>query len=402
MRRTRMMTLLCVATLMAASTQFTASATEGHPESRPCVSSPPPRSGPAREVLRIAQRAKSELDLKSVLVRVTVDGKEVITSALGESMTGVPAEPGMHFRAGSVAIAYMGTTLLQLVDEGKVGLDDPVSRWLPDLPDADRITLRMLGSSTTGLADYVKDPDFVAAVYADPFRQWTAEELVGISTALPRWYEPGTNWSYSHGNFVLLGAALEKITGTRLDILLKRRIMGPLGLRDTRNSFTHKIPSPVLHAFTAERGTYEESTSWNPSWTTAPGAVLTTHICDLARSAQAIGSGDLLSPSAYQEQLDPGTVGLGGPTATCPPTVCLVNTEARHYGLGVLVHHDWIVQNPSFFGYAAVQAYLPDERLAIAVATTKGESTPDGNTAETITDRIAAGLAPGHPVPFSG
>lgn len=401
-----MMTLLCVATLIAASTRFTvsaaASAIDGHPKSRPCVSSPPPRGGPAREVLRIAQQAKSELDLKSVLLRVTVDGKEVITSALGESMTGVPAEPGMHFRAGSVAIAHMGTVLLQLVDEGKVSLDDAVSRWLPDLPDADRITLRMLGSSTTGLADYVTDPDFIAAVQADPFRQWTAEELVGISTALPRWYEPGTNWSYSHANFVLLGAALEKITGTRLDTLLKRRITDPLGLRDTRNSFTPEIRPPVLHAFTAERGTYEESTFWNPSWTTAPGAVVTTHICDLARSAQAIGSGELLSRSAFREQLDPGTVGLGGPTATCPATVCLVNTEAKHYGLGVLVLNGWIVQNPSFSGYAAVQAYLPAERLAIAVATTKGEGTPDGNTAETITDRIAAALAPGHPVPFSG
>ncbi|MEU4493199.1 serine hydrolase domain-containing protein [Streptomyces sp. NPDC023998] len=405
MRRTRMTTLLCVATLIAASTQFTVSASaaaiDGHGKSRPCVSSPPPRGGPAREVLRIAQQAKSELDLKSVLLRVTLDGKEVITTALGESMTAVPAEPGMHFRAGSVAIAYMGTVLLQLVDEGKVSLDDPVSRWLPDLPDADRITLRMLGSSTTGLADYVTDPDFIAALEADPFRQWTAEELVGISTALPRWYEPGTNWSYSHANFVLLGAALEKITGTRLDILLKRRITGPLGLRDTRNSFTPEIPSPVLHAFTAERGTYEESTFWNPSWTTAPGAVVTTHICDLARSAQAIGSGELLSRGAFQEQLDPGTVGLGGPTATCPATVCLTNTEATHYGLGVLVLNGWIVQTPSFSGYAAVQAYLPDGRLAIAVATTKGEGTPDGNTAETITNRIAAALAPGHPVPFS-
>ena len=123
---------------------------------------------------------------------------------------------------------------------------------------------------------------------------------------------------------------------------------------------------------------------------------MTTHICDLARSAQAIGSGELLSRSAFREQLDPGTVGLGGPTATCPATVCLANTEATHYGLGVLVLNGWIVQNPSFSGYAAVQAYLPAERLAIAVATTKGESTPDGNTAETITnaDRRGARARP--------
>lgn len=202
----------------------------------------------------------------------------------------------MHFRNGNVAISYMGTTLLRLVDEGRVDLDDPVARWLPDLPHGHQITLRMLGASTSGLIDYVPSPGFSDAVSADPFRQWTAKELVAISTSKPLWYEPGTNWSYSHANFVLLGAALEKITGTPLDVLLQQQVMGPLGLSETRNSFTPDIPTPVLHAFTSDRGTYEESSFWNPSWTTAPGAVQTTDICDLARSAAGIGSGELLSP----------------------------------------------------------------------------------------------------------
>ncbi|MFI6447657.1 serine hydrolase domain-containing protein [Kitasatospora sp. NPDC050543] len=409
MRRTRLTTLLCVTMLIAASAQVTATAGplatgsapsgDGSGRDRPCVSSPRPDGGQAREVLRIAEQAKEELGLASVVLRVTVDGREVITDALGESMTGVPAEPAMHFRAGSVAIAFMGTVLLQLVEEGKAGLDDPVSRWLPDAPYAEQITLRMLGSSTSGLADYVTDPAFLAELEAAPFRQWTPEELVGISTSKPLWYDPGTNWSYSHANFVLLGAALEKIAGTRLDHLLQQRVMGPLGLHETRNNFTPDIPAPVLHAFTSERGKYEESTFWNPSWTTAPGAVITTDICDLARSAVAIGSGELLSPAAFRVQLDPGTVGLGGPTATCPETVCRANTEATHFGLGVIVVDDWIIQNPSFSGYAAMQAYLPCERVAIAVTTTKGPDTPDGNTSETIARRISAVVAPGHPLP---
>ncbi|MFE5484687.1 serine hydrolase domain-containing protein [Streptomyces sp. NPDC056527] len=369
---------------------------------RPCVSSRPPAGGPALEVRRIAERAKTEMHLKSVLLRVTVDGRELITAALGESMTGVPADPAMHFRNGNVAISYMGTALLRLVDQGRVDLDDTVERWLPDLRDADRITLRMLAASTTGLVDYVTTPEFGPTVYADPFRQWTAKELVAVSTGKPRWYEPGTNWSYSHANFVLLGAALEKITGTRLDVLLQRQVMGPLGLRETRNGFTPDIPAPVLHAFTADRGTYEESTFWNPSWTTAPGAVQTTDICDLARSAVGIGSGELLSPSAYEELLNPGTVGLGRPTKTCPATVCLANTEATHYGLGLLVLGDWVAQHPLFFGYGASQAYLPSERLAIAVSTTNGPTAPEGHSAHLIAQRIATALAPDHPIPDFG
>ncbi|MEU2493548.1 serine hydrolase domain-containing protein [Streptomyces sp. NPDC007883] len=400
MRPSRPVMLLLAGALVAASPVTAAAAPErATGTARPCVASPPPRGGEAREALDIAQRVKTEQHLNSVLVRVTRDGKEVLTAGLGESMTGVPARPGMHFRAGSVAIVYLGIVLLQLVDEKKAGLDDPLSRWLPDAPHADEITLRMLGSSTSGLHDYVTDPKFLAALEAAPFRHWTPQELVAYPAAHPLRYEPGTGWSYSHANFVLLGAALEKISGTPLDKLLRQRVMGPLGLADTRNAFTPEIQPQVLHAFTKERGPYEESTFWNPSWTTAPGAVLTTHICDLARSAEAVGTGELLSPAAFRTQLDPGTVGLGGGTKTCPATVCLKNTAAEHFGLGVLVMNGWILTNPSFSGYAAVQAYLPAERLAIAVATTKGKDTPDGNTAQTITNRIAGALAPGHPAP---
>ncbi|WP_405015996.1 beta-lactamase family protein [Kitasatospora sp. NBC_00070] len=398
--------LAAVTALLAAGTlggpAGTAGATGDGGHRPPCVSSPHPEGGPALDILRLAEQARTEMDLKSVILRVTADGHEVLTAALGESMTGVPAEPAMHFRNGNVAISYLGTALLRLVDEGVVRLDDPVAQWLPDLRHGDRITLRMLADSTTGLVDYVTAPGFGESLYADPFRHWTAEELVAVSTRQDDWYEPGTNWSYSHANFVLLGAALEKITGKRLDVLLDEKILGPLGLTETRNSFTPDIPTPVLHAFTAERGTYEESSFWNPSWTTAPGAVQTTDICDLARSATAIGSGELLSPSSYRELLDPGTVGLGHPTKTCPETVCLPNTEATHYGMGLLVLNGWISQHPLFFGYTAAQAYLPCEHLAIAVSTTKGRHTPEGHTAQVLTQRIAAALAPDHPIPDFG
>ncbi|MDV5150017.1 serine hydrolase domain-containing protein [Streptomyces sp. SBC-4] len=402
--RSAVVALASLTALVALGAPVTAtgapSADSGH--RRPCTASRLPDHGTARDIRRIAERATADMGLESVILRVTVDGREVVTTALGESMTGVPADPAMHFRNGNVAISYMGTALLRLVDEGTVGLDDPVARWLPDLRGGEKITLRMLAASTTGLVDYVRLPAFQQAVTADPFRQWTAKEVVALSTDERRWYDPGTNWNYSHANFVLLGAALEKITGTRLDVLLRHLVTGPLGLRETRNSFTADIPEPVLHAFTADRGTYEESTFWNPSWTTAPGAVQTTDICDLARSASGLGSGELLSPSSYRQLLNPGTVGLGHATRDCPATVCLANTEATHYGMGVVVLGDWIAQHPLFFGYSASMAYLPSERLAIAVSTTQGPTTPDGHTAHLIAQRIAAALAPGHPIPDFG
>ncbi|MFD3699872.1 serine hydrolase domain-containing protein [Streptomyces sp. NPDC058646] len=365
-----------------------------------CVSSPVPApaadQGAAGQVLAVARQAQRELGLNAVVLRVESGGEQVLTAALGTSVTGVPARPDMHFRSGSVAIAYMTTVLLQLVDEGRAELDDPVARWLPDLPHGSEITLRMLGSSTSGLRDYVTDPKFLAELEAAPFRQWTPEQVTGMVTGRPLLYEPGTNWSYSHANFQFLGAALEKISGRPLGELLTERVMGPLGLDQTRNGVTPEIPVPALHSFTSERGPYEESTYWNPSWTTAPGAVQTTDICDLARSARAIGTGELLSPEAFRTQLDPGTVGLGTPTDDCPAAVCLKNTEARHFGLGVLVVDGWILQNPSFSGYAALQAYLPERQLSLAVTTTAGPGSPEGNTAQTVAERISAVLAPGN------
>ncbi|MFI1718755.1 serine hydrolase domain-containing protein [Streptomyces sp. NPDC053513] len=393
--------LLCAA-LLALTVQTAAApalaSRPGRPGGSDCVRTERPLDGKARRILDITRKAKSDLKLKSVQLRVTVDGHEVVTDALGESMTGVPAEPDMHFRAGSVAFAHIATVLLQLVEEGRVGLDDTVERWLPHLPKADRITLRMLADNTTGLHDYVTDPAFLAELVPHPFRQWTPAELLAYPLKHSFWYEPGTSWSYSHANYLLLVAALEKITGTRIDRLVRERVTGPLGMRNTRNGFTPDIPGPVLHAFTSDRGFYEESTFWNPSWTTAPGAVITTHICDLATSARAVGSGELLSHRSYRTLLNPGTVGLGGGTARCPASICLKQTEAKHFGLGVIVVNGWVLQNPSFSGYAAIQAYLPSKRLALAVSATKTPTTPEGNMAEVVARRIAAALAPNDPL----
>ncbi|MFF2774710.1 serine hydrolase domain-containing protein [Streptomyces sp. NPDC058052] len=366
--------------------------------SETCARTPGPLSGDARRVLEVARKARKDLRLNAVLLRVTVDGREVVTGALGESMTGVPAEPDMHFRAGSVAFAHIGTALLRLVEQRRVRLDDTVERWLPEVPRAGEITLRMLANNTSGLHDYVTDPAFGAELTPHPFKQWTPEELLAFPFSHDLWYDPGTNWSYSHANYLLLSRALERITGTRIDRLVRELVTGPLGLRETRNSFTPEIPAPVLHAFTSDRGLYEESTFWNPSWTTGPGAVITSTVCDMARSAQGIGSGELIGPRSYRVLLDPGTVGLGTPTRTCPATICLKQTEERHFGLGVIVSGGWLLQNPSFSGYAALQAYLPSKRLAIAVSATKTATTADGNMAQEVAGRIAAALAPEDPL----
>ena len=94
-----------------------------------------PSSDPAKAdaIMKIVRQSMTDLHLKAVIVRATIDGKEIVTEALGESMTGVPATPDMHFRNGAVAISYVSTLLLVLVDKKQVSLDDKVSKWLPDI-----------------------------------------------------------------------------------------------------------------------------------------------------------------------------------------------------------------------------------------------------------------------------
>jgi CubicO group peptidase (beta-lactamase class C family) len=115
-----------------------------------------PKQGPdAEKVAAAAKRAMEKYHLKAVLAKVTRGTGEVATLAMGESMTGVPATPEMHFRNGAVAISYLGTVLLQLVDEGKVALDDTIDEWLPDALASEKVTLRMLINCTSGYPDFV-------------------------------------------------------------------------------------------------------------------------------------------------------------------------------------------------------------------------------------------------------
>jgi CubicO group peptidase (beta-lactamase class C family) len=206
---------------------------------------------------------------------------------------------------------------------------------------------------------------------------------------------------------VLLGLALEKATGQEMPKLLSDKILRPLGLTNTVNSITAEIPSPALHAFTSERraalkipaGTpfYEDSTYWDPSWTITHGAIQTTNIYDLEATARGIGSGQLLTPDSYQKLV---STDLRGKTRKQPGcTTCDEMTDIYTYGLGIVITGNWLVQNPMFAGYAAIEAYLPSQKIAIAVAVTFAPEAFDDqgnyrNEADTLFRKIAAELAP--------
>jgi CubicO group peptidase (beta-lactamase class C family) len=205
--------------------------------------------------------------------------------------------------------------LMELVDQEKVSLDDKLDKFFPNLPGADRITLKNLANMTSGYADYVYQPEVLHGISLDPFRQWNPEELIRIGTSKPMMFEPGRNWGYSHTNYVILGRVLEKITRMPLAKAMQKYIFDPMDLKQTRSFDTPQIPEPVLHTFSSERradlgappgsGFYEESTFWNPSWATAEGAIQTTDITDLTKTIEAVGTGKVLSKQSLAAQVGP-------------------------------------------------------------------------------------------------
>ena len=370
-----------------------------------------PSADPAKaaQVRELVRRLKDEYHLQGVLVKVTVDGKEVVTDAVGQSMADVPVTPDMRFRNGAAAISYVANLFLQLVDAKVVGYDDKVSKYLPDVPHADEVTLGQLATMTSGYRDYVFDsPEFQQAQQLDPFRTWTPQELIAFAAPKPLWYPPGTGWNYAHTNYVILGLALEKATGRPMVELMREKVLGPFGMPNTVDPQSPAIPEPALHAFTSERKDIlgipdatpftEEATYWNPSWTITHGAIQVSTIDDMTRGAAAVGSGQGLTPESYQLMVSTRQRDIGGPVEGCGS--CRRGDDSYTYGVGIVIKGDWLLQNPMFAGESGVAAYLPSQKIAIGVANTyapdafTADGTPPPNRSVDLFRAIAEVMAP--------
>jgi D-alanyl-D-alanine carboxypeptidase len=311
----------------------------------------------ARRLAAGAREVFDEQPIAGVVYGVWIDGKPLATGALGSTVQGVPTTRKDHFRVGNAAESLLTTVFLRLVDEGVVSLNDRLAKWFPQYPSADKVTLRMLASSTSGYADFVTTEEFNQRFEADPFQHWTPEEVIDIAMRQPMLFEPGTSWAFSDTNFVLLGQVLERATRRPYEQLLKKYVLEPLKMRNTTYSTTAAIPEPTLHAFSNERGVYEESTYWSPSWVTY-GASATSTLEDMARFSEAWGKGTLLSKRSHRLQVGPGNVGLG-------PL-----TPERYYGMGAAHTNGWTMTNPQVDGYTGVISYYPPKKAVIVVFAT--------------------------------
>lgn len=375
--------------------------------------SAPPRSAQASAIAAIVRSAMQTDHLRAVIVKVTKGNKVVANQAFGPSMTGVPATTAMHFRNGAVAFEYVSTLLLEYVDEHKVSLNDTVDRWMPSLPESHTVTLKMLANQTTGYPDFETDPAWLAAFNADPFHIFTFNERLSYAFARPMQFAPGTNWSYAHTNFMILGQILSMIGKKPLDTLLRQKVLGPMGLTDTTATVTSAIPSPALHSFSSERRAalgipptgsfYEEATYWNTQWGTPTGANETTTIGDMAKTAAEVGTGALLSRSSYRAMTAPSLLGFGHKDAGCAPS-CFTQVNVYNFGLGVIRSGSWLLQDPLLSGEGATEAYLPSQKISIAVAVTLSPGAFDSqgnyaNESDPLFRSLGNYMAPNDPPP---
>ncbi|GAA1588387.1 MULTISPECIES: serine hydrolase domain-containing protein [Kribbella] len=214
------------------------------------------------------------------------------------------AVPSGYFRIGSVTKTFVATVVLQLVDEGRVRLDEPIDRYLPGLvPDGGRITVRQLLNHTSGIYDYAHDAGYSTNRWrgADRFRHYEPEELLAVAFQHQPYFKPGGGWHYSNTNYVIAGLLIEKLTGQPYGVEVRRRILDPLRL--TRTSVPGDRPGlPVPHArgYAEVDGRLVDATLMNPSLDGAAGEMIAT-TGDLNRFFDALLGGRLLTARTLGE-----------------------------------------------------------------------------------------------------
>ncbi|MEU7579875.1 serine hydrolase domain-containing protein [Streptomyces sp. NPDC041068] len=253
-------------------------------------------------------------------------GSAVLTSGVADVKSRAPVHRDSRFRIGSMTKPFVATVMLQLVGERRVALDAPVERYLPGVVrghgnDGRRITVRQLLQHTSGVPDFL-DHLRPQDIVNDPLAHHDARDLVDIALTHPSNFEPGTDWRYSSTGYLPAGMIIEKVTGHPYGEEIQRRIIKPLGLRETSvPGDTTRIPRPHPRGYVrpGKDAPFRDITAINPSAGGASGELISSGT-DLNRFLDALVRGELLRPAQRREMMKTQPTG---------------NPDGRAYGLGL-------------------------------------------------------------------
>jgi D-alanyl-D-alanine carboxypeptidase len=311
------------------------------------------------------------------------DGAYVRAFGVADKTTRAPMKTDFYHRIGSVTKTFTVTAVLQLADQGKLGLDDPIAEYIDGVPLGDRITLRQLARMQSGLFSYSASPEFQQAMFADPRRAFTPRELLNYALAQPNQFPPGEGFEYCNTNTILLGLVVQKVSGEPLHSYIHDQILAPLGMSHTSFPTTNAFPEPHAQGYTVQTADGKEAaaTDWNPSWGWAAGAMIST-LDDMRIWAPALAAGKLLTPQMQTQRLQ--TVG----SPAMPPQ--------DGYGLGIFNLGGWIGHNGSLPGYQTVVVYLPQKQTTLVIMINTDIESQGAEPSTTLATAITKELTPDH------
>jgi D-alanyl-D-alanine carboxypeptidase len=228
------------------------------------------------------------------------------TAGLSDIPNNLPTDGSYIFRIGSNTKTMTGTVLLQLVDEGKLALNDKLSKYFPEYPKSDSITIAMLCNMTSGIFNYSDDESWQNTLFSNPSKVWSAQETVDIGFSHDFYFSPGSGWHYSNTNTFIIGMLIEELTGNSLQTEIQNRIVSPLQLNNT-GFITSGLDLPGIHGRGYYYGEYMENEDmtehFDISWGWAAGSAYSSPR-DLQKYAETLVEGGLLSDSLQQRRLD--------------------------------------------------------------------------------------------------
>jgi len=327
-----------------------------------------------------AQKVLDQTGVPSASVAIVQHGQIVYTHAYGKAKLAppTPAAPAMRYSVGSISKQFTAAAILLLEQQGKLSIDDPVAKYLPDLTRANEVTIRMLLSHTSGYQDYWPEDYLMPPMY----EATTAQHILDVWGKKPLDFEPGTRWQYSNTNYVIAGRIVEMVSGMPLMPFLQQNVFRPLDMQAVWNSDAEKLGDTDAAGYIRYAlGPLRPAPKEGKGWMFAAGE-LAMSAYDLAQWDISVMNRSLLSEKSYDEMTDPVKL-KGGPSS--------------NYGLGVFVRttldRPMYEHSGEVSGFVSENMVFPMDKAAIAVLTNQDASPAAAGIARALTP-LVLGITP--------
>jgi CubicO group peptidase (beta-lactamase class C family) len=290
-------------------------------------------------------------------VLVSKDGKVLYKKGFGYADIDAKQliQPQTKFRIGSITKQFTAAAILKLQEEGKISVNDKLSKFLPDFPRADEVTIHHLLTHTSGIHSYTAKPEFMAKV-TSPVSE---DELIAFFKNDPYDFNPGERWEYNNSAYFLLGHIISKVSGKSFENFLKDNFFAPLAMTNTGVHHASLKLTNEAKGYTKERDVYKLATNWDMSWAGGAGALYST-VEDLSKWNEGLYGGKVINEKSLQLGLTPVVLNNG-------------EKASQSYGYGLMINNyrgqDVAEHGGGLHGFVSQLAWYPEEKLTVAILT---------------------------------